>query len=180
MSNEEIVKSTEGYSRDEAKYVSGIAILMMFFHHFFAYPKFWPFERCFVSLFYYKGLPVEQIIAPFGQLCVGIFAFNSGYVLYKNSGKFSDYISVLPRLFKFLSSYWIVCVLFIIYGIFSYRQLPDTLTFLENLFGVNVNADANYINVAHGWYVAYYSLLLLLSPLIIYVSRLKTMIRGGI
>lgn len=72
---------SDGYSKEESLFISGMSIIMMYFYHLFAFPDLWPDERCFYSLYYYKGIPVEQLIAPFGQLCVGIFAFNTGYIL---------------------------------------------------------------------------------------------------
>ena len=161
---------SDGYSKEESLFISGMSIIMMYFYHLFAFPDLWPDERCFYSLYYYKGIPVEQLIAPFGQLCVGIFAFNTGYILYKNSFEYLCYTSIFKRLFNFLIGYWIVCILFIIYGIVNSIQLPGIRIFISNLFGLNTSARVDYINVAHGWYVSYYLFLLLVLPLIVYIS----------
>lgn len=38
---------------------------------------------------------------------------------------------------------------------------------MQNLVGLNVSARADYVNVAHAWYVTYYLLFLLICPLIV-------------
>lgn len=71
-----------GYSRAESQLIAGIAIIMMFFFHFFAYPDLQPSNNSYFTIFTHLNTPIEQIIAPFGQLCVAIFAFNSGFIYY--------------------------------------------------------------------------------------------------
>lgn len=139
---------------------------MMFFFHIFKDPEINYLTHEYHPLFYYKGTPFEQIIAPLGQMCVSIFAFNSGYAINKLHYKFSSYTDVSKRLFSFLLSYWLVCILFIIYGLCLGINLPDIPEFSANLFGYGVSAAADYINVCHAWYVRYYICLLLISPLL--------------
>lgn len=138
---------------------------MFFFHIFAAFEE--PFIHTHYSLFLYKGAPVERIIAPLGQMCVTIFAFNTGYVMQKMPSMYSPYIKVMKRLAKFLISYWVVCAIFLIYGIAFHLQLPTFTIFLKNMFGFEVSVTQPYINVAHAWYVKYYIFILLISPLII-------------
>ena len=139
---------------------------MMFFYHFFAFPDLQP-ENChYLVLGYYKGVPIEQIIAPFGQLCVALFAFNTGFVICKNYENYSKYSLVLKRLLKFLIAYWIICLLFILYGIIAGKELPSIVMLLKNLVGRGLSARVSYINVAHAWYVSYYIVLMLFAPIL--------------
>lgn len=139
---------------------------MMFFFHIFAASDE-PFIHTHYSLFLYKGVPFERIIAPLGQMCVTIFAFNTGYVMHKLPSMYIPFIKVMKRLAKFLISYWVVCVLFLIYGVAFNLQLPTFTAFLKNMFGFDVSVTQPYINVAHAWYVRYYIFILLIAPLII-------------
>lgn len=139
----------------------------MFYYHFFAFPEFLPKPDCYYATIKYLGVPVQEILAHFGQLCVAIFAFNSGYVLSKKRVDFNNINVIAKRATNFLISYWVVCLLFIIVGLICNSKLPDTSILLQNLVGLNVSARSDYVNVAHAWYVTYYLLFLLLCPLIV-------------
>lgn len=60
------------YTKNKAKQIQGLAILLMIYHHEFMDA----FSFNHVSLI---GLSVEQKIAWFGKICVSLFAFASGY-----------------------------------------------------------------------------------------------------
>lgn len=157
----------EEYSKLDSMFVAGIALIMMFYYHFFAFPEFLPASNCYYAPIKHMGIPIQQIIAHFGQLCVGMFAFNTGYIIAKKPSAFSDYKHIFQRLCKFLAAYWIICILFLCYGIIFQVKLPSLGIFLQNLFGYNVSARADFVNVAHGWYVSYYIFLMLLTPIIL-------------
>lgn len=146
--------------------VAGIAVIMMYFYHFFAFPDLQPSHSSYWTLFVHLSTPIEQIVAPFGQLCVAIFAFNTGYAIGVTPNKFSSYKVVGTRLIKFLLGYWIVCLLFYTYAAFFDVPFPDAKTLICNLFGFKLSARADFINVSHGWYVSYYIILLLMLPII--------------
>lgn len=139
---------------------------MMCFYHFFnglnggVKPEYW-------TLFRYKGVAFEEIVAPLGQMCVSIFAFNSGYVLHKIPEQYVSWFRTFPRLAKFLLSYWVVCLTFLLYGAAVGLKLPDIQVLFSNLFGCGVSPHHDYINVSTAWYVRYYIFFLLAAPILV-------------
>ena len=154
------------YGKQEARIVSGVAIVMMMIHHFFGFPDYLLPENHYISLFSFGDITVERLAAAFGKLCVAIFAFNSGYVLWQLPEKFSSWRQVSGRLIHFMESYWFVCAIFLVIGILSHDRLPDIAEFVRNLFGLSTGPAYLYVNVVFGWYVAFYISWLLLSPVL--------------
>lgn len=148
-------------TKTDTQIAKGIAILGMVFLHLFCRltdlpytPVFWVGE---VPLIYYLGL--------FGDLCVPVFCFCSGYahyLLYIRNG--ASYRKRIPgKLMRFLCNYWVVLILFSVLGLVVDRsgRIPGSFeTFIGNflLFGMNYNGA--------WWFVVTYILLLLLSPLL--------------
>ena len=62
---------------------SHIAILLMVFHHFFGFDDFRNPQNYYIESFNIHGISFERMLAAFGKICVSIFAFFSGYALYK-------------------------------------------------------------------------------------------------
>lgn len=51
-----------GYTKEQSEFVAGIAVLMMFFYHFFAFPSLWPSEDCFYSIWRSStGIQIERL-----------------------------------------------------------------------------------------------------------------------
>lgn len=154
------------YSKQESTIVSGIAIIMMLGLHIFFYDSGRP-EDVYYNLGYWKSKTIESQISFIGHLCVSIFAFNTGFIIYKFKDNYIKISHNLTRISKLLTGYWIVCVIFIIYGFTVGMELPDNRTFIRNLFGFNLDSTGSFINVCYAWYVHYYIFLLLIAPLII-------------
>lgn len=92
---------------------------------------------------------------------------NSGFIIAKQKSKYLSVIYNLARIFKFLIGYWIVCICFIFFAPYLLLDFPDIHTLCLNFIGVHLSARVDYVNVAHGWYVAYYVILLLIAPFLI-------------
>lgn len=92
----------EEYSKKDSTFIAGCAIIMMFYYHFFAFPEFLPKPDCYYAPIKYLGVLVQELFAHFGQLCVAIFAFNSGYVLYKKREDFNRITMNAKRAANFL------------------------------------------------------------------------------
>lgn len=160
---------SEDYTKEESRMIAGIAIIMMFSFHILGTGIVIKDWDSLIS-YSYNGTPLAYILGGFGQLCIGIFAFNSGYVICKYPESYRNFRLVFPRLMRFLCAYWIVCVLFLIYGAAASCPLPDGKTLLQNFFGFKLNY-LNYISVHYGWYVSFYIILLLLSPLLVWLLK---------
>lgn len=150
---------------------SHIAILLMVFHHFFGFDDFRNPQNYYIESFNIHGISFERMLAAFGKICVSIFAFLSGYALYKMADNYRTYPKVLLRLGRFLIDYWIVMALFLLYAVIIGDELPDIHNFMLNLAGLATLPVSTYVNVAFAWYIAFYILWLLLAPLTVIVAH---------
>lgn len=75
------------YGKADAKMINGLAILLMMTHHFFGFDSWLQPDVHWVSAFSIGGIEVERMIAGFGKLCVGLFAFGSGYAICGSSAR---------------------------------------------------------------------------------------------
>ena len=92
------------FDKDTSNILKGIALIMMFIHHFYTFPTWW-LEGISYPL-------IERLspyfCAPF-QLCVPIFCFLTGYFYFYNKNK--SYKYSLKKITDILISYW--CVFFV-------------------------------------------------------------------
>lgn len=141
--------------KDEALLISGCAILMMIIHHFFGFKEFLVNGNSYVSLFSIGGIEFECILAAFGKLCVAIFAFCSGYAIWVVSSQYTSWPRIFKRIGKFLQAYWIICILFIVFGLCLGLRTPSIKDFGLNLIGLGTGPFSPYVNVVFSWYVAF-------------------------
>ena len=146
-------------TKKDTQMAKGIAVLGMVMLHLFCRlgnlpytPWIWVGE---VPLIYYLGL--------FGDICVPIFCFCSGYAHYLMAdAQGSRYRKRLPgKALRFLSNYWIVVVLFSLLGLVFDRsgRIPGSWkSFAGNMLAVNMNYNGAW------WFVSTYLILLVLSP----------------
>lgn len=148
-------------SKRDAKMSQGLAILSMVMLHLFC--------RDDTSLYnvhlFAGGVPLLYYIALFGDICVPIYCFSSGYaqyVLVNREGN-SYRISRLKRLFSFVCHYWIVvCIFSVIGSVAGDADIPGNIqTFVGNLFLFRQTYNGAW------WFVITYIFLILLSPLAI-------------
>ena len=158
-------------SKREASILQGIAVLLMVFHHLFDFPD--RIHIPFINVFSF--IQLEVFLSSFGRICVAMFAFLSGYGLYKKySEKVEDkkfpllqcYKGMLGQLFNFLKRYWVVFVVFISYGLIANVYTFGWAEFFKNLFGISSTYNAEW------WYVIQYFDFLLMFPIVFCVERL--------
>lgn len=159
--------------RDDSTTLYGIAIILMVFHHCF----------CIPSRLNYNYIPVlgsydvEARIAWQGKLCVGIFAFISGYAFSIISDKnmnnklmprFKENVmQSLRQLVKFYSKFWLVFIIFVPIGIIFYGQSASLTNLLNGFFrGARYNGE--------WWYVWQYVKFLAVFPFIDLVYYYKS------
>ncbi len=154
------------YGKEQSNLIAGIAILLMMVHHFFSFSEL-PREGICEPL-----IPPDLVLklASFGKMCVAIFAFNTGYAMWVRRQDYT-YAKIPKRIFKFLLQYWVICLLFIVYGFIVGDTLPTARQFACNLFGFEITGS--YISCIHAWYVYFYVTILLLSPMIVWVFQRK-------
>lgn len=153
-------------SKKDTQMAKGAAVLGMVMLHLFCRlgdlpytPWIWVGET---PLIYYLGL--------FGDICVPVFCFCSGYAHYLMAdAQGSRYRKRLPgKALRFLSNYWIVVVLFSLLGLVFDPSgiIPGSRT----TFAGNMLLISNSYNGAW-WFVATYLFLLALSPAMAALTR---------
>ena len=153
-------------SKADTQMAKGIAIIGMVMLHLFCRLGNLPYT----PLIYIGGKPLVYYLGLFGDMCVTIYCFCSGYAHYllrdKEQG---SYIRQIPkRLLKFLTNYWVVLILFSVLGIFFDKtgKIPGSIgTFLGNVLLYDLSYNGAW------WFVATYVLLSLLSPLLYQITK---------
>lgn len=147
--------------------LQGMAILLMIYHHFFndlsVYGE---------SLRFWNGDAVIRF-AWFGKICVGIFAFVSGYGMCRalekgrqerNAGFFNalgrSYLTCVRQILKILVRYWVILIFFMAFFFVLGRKKFDGSEFLLNFLCINPTYNGAF------WYVEQYVKMLLLLPLL--------------
>ena len=94
------------YGKKEANFIKGIAIVMMFTHHFFGFLQ-WINDANMYHGITINGIIVEQEIAFICKICVGLFAFTSGYAMFVNKNRYEKWSSCAQSVSsaKFWDSY---------------------------------------------------------------------------
>ncbi|MBR1416903.1 MAG: acyltransferase family protein [Bacilli bacterium] len=102
------------FTKDDTLFIKGIAIIMMLLHHLFRNQSL--FSNYQVSFFPLTLNFVMELTTIF-KICVSIFAFLTGYGLYKAiiKEKIDDHKSIknwyINRVFKTLSGFWIIAII---------------------------------------------------------------------
>ncbi len=184
-------------SKSDTKMTKGLAILFMVLLHLFARKTNLPYECIKLG----NGVPLIYYFGLFGDCCVAIYCFCSGYamqlILEKAKSLKEYYKGRLKSLLKFLTNYWIVLILFVIVGLITGdSDVPGSFkNFVLNFFLLRSYNGA-------WWFVLIYVILVLLSgtmysmvkkynPIIInvlfiiiyglaYIQRMKVVINVGI
>ena len=152
-------------NKQDSTAAKGMAILAMAFLHLFCRTENLPYTPLAVigktPLIYYFGL--------FGDICVPVYCFISGYAQYllrEKEGK-SFCKSIIKRLAKFYLGYLVVLILFTLIGLMSGSEtIPVSFEkFIGNLFLAGMSYNGAW------WFVLTYIFLVLLSPLLTGISK---------
>lgn len=134
-------------SRDAVAFIKGIAIFLMFTHHFFTLPEMYIDS---VSYPYLEGLALRLCLPT--RICVGIFTFLNGYLYALKKEKTIKY--TVRKVFQMLFIYMLIYApFFAIANLVSHKGY-GAKDFIVMFFDVN-----NEI-VKFGWYVLYYCVLM--------------------
>lgn len=163
-------------NKTNTKMLHGLAILMMIYNHLFLDGNIMAINEgtSILNIFNFINIgnasTAQLTFAWFCRICVGIFAFTSGYGMFiqldnKVNGKLDIkemYKYCLKRLLSFYKVF-VVCFLFFnLIIIFNNTVGFDYSfkTFIINLLGLGTNYNATL------WYIPVYYLMILLAPIV--------------
>ncbi|MDD9266523.1 acyltransferase [Paenibacillus sp. GCM10023248] len=143
--------------------LKGVAILFMLLLHLFCRKDVNGLYETYPTI---NGIPFVYYIGLFGDACVSIYCFASGYGLYIsiNNEQKSVLKRNLERIFKLLVNYWIILVMFVIVGFLVGKSdlYPGSLSkFLLNFFTLSYSYNGAW------WFLQTYIILVLLAPLLV-------------
>lgn len=159
-----------GITKQQSNMIQGLAILMMLYHHLFSTPEALGIE--YISLLNFNGYNLELKTAWFFKICVGIYAFLTGYGMCRSLNSNietsidfiaklkHDYKMILKQLINFYIQYFIVFIIFIPIGFVFYNKTFVFVEFLKNLIGISSTYNGAW------WYVFFYVKIMILLPLI--------------
>ncbi|CAM4224194.1 acyltransferase [Bacillus luti] len=154
-------------SKSDTKMLKGAAILLMLLLHLFGRKEVNGMYETFLTI---NGTPLIYYLALFGDACVPIYCFVSGYGLYVFFYKEQrlDVSRNCMRILKLLMNYWVVLVLFIIVGFFAGKSevfSGGIISFFLNVFVLSSSYNGAW------WFLQTYIILVFLAPLLTKLVR---------
>lgn len=132
--------------------LKGIAIILMFVHHFFAFPGWW------ANGIYYTSIAEHaDYLRAVTKICVCIFVFMTGYLFFYSKDK--SYKKSFKKILLTYGVYWIIVIPFFALAILTGVQNFSILGLLGELLATSSNICL--IN----WYMIFYAIVLLTLPL---------------
>ena len=157
----------KSFTREDTKFIKGIAIILMFYHHLFTVP-----DRIegmsYFSIFSLQGHAAANSIGNFGKICVALFVFLSGYGTYMATGGGKDATSVLTKkLCRLYKAYWEVLVIFIPLCIAVGAPNVDRSikSLILNFTGIEITCNGEIS------FLTPFILLMIYTPIILNVSK---------
>ncbi|MCJ8009136.1 acyltransferase [Lederbergia wuyishanensis] len=150
------------FTKSDMNMTKGVAILFMLLLHLFCRKEI---NGLYETFIYINDVPLLYYFSLFGDACVPMYCFASGYGLYTSYKKTENY-NVKKNLFritKLLTNFWIILFLFVAIGFFAgnAEKYPGSIT----EFSLNFFVLSNSYNGAW-WFLQTYIILVLVSPLI--------------
>lgn len=152
-------------SKSDMKVLKGIAILFMLLLHLFCRKDVHGLYETFPTI---NGVPFIYYLALFGDACVPIYCFASGYGLFRTEqGTNSFFRKNLIRVFKLLINYWIVLAVFVSVGfLLGLPEFPgSSRKFLLNFFVISSSYNGAW------WFLQTYIILVLISPFLMKLTK---------
>lgn len=152
--------------KEDTNYIKGIALILMFFHHFFTYPEW---RKDVIS---YSLDPLFAFFSGSFKICVPVFAFLTGYFYYFSKRKNFAYS------FKKGTDLWInyaftFLIMLIPIALFTDYSF-EPLYFLAELFTYRQPI------MMFCWYVLFYLCSMLVLPLYARISKKSPVLAFGI
>lgn len=153
-------------SKKDNQMAKGLAILAMVSLHLFCRLDNLPYT----PLIYIGNTPLIYYLGLFGDLCVPVYCFCSGYAQYLliEQEEMQYFSKMGKRLRKFIGHFWIILIMFSLLGMLcdSGGVIPGSIQkFIGNLTLVDLNYNGAW------WFVLTYVFLTLLSPVLYQIVK---------
>lgn len=143
--------------------LKAFAIMLMFWHHLFGCGTFLSKGIQYDWISCIGSIQMDVLFGKGSKLCVPLFAFVSGYGIYKSYILQKNYLKIVKLIFKFLIQYWTVMFIIAIpYLLFFHKFHLKYM--IVNLIAFLHNDEILYVSLS--WYVKVNLLFLLISPII--------------
>ncbi len=143
-------------TKRDSKMLKGVAILSMLMLHLFCRKENLPYT----PLLWIGSTPLIYYFGLFGDICVAMYCFVSGYAHYLQASKAESH-QRWKRLLRFMLPFWIIAVVFSLVGLLTGNAvIPGSI----KEFLLNCPTIKNSFNGAW-WYANTYLLLVALQPL---------------
>lgn len=133
--------------------IKGIALILMFIHHFFTFPDWYIGAISYPSL-----LPFLNKLCYLTKICVPVFSFLTGY--FYCFAKEKTYLYSLKKITDIYLSYWAFFVPFLIIAIIAGCYRFDIVNILLEAFAIKQDI------MIFCWYVTFYSGAMLILPIL--------------
>mgnify|MGYP004651308291 CR=1 FL=1 len=143
-------------TKRDSKMLKGVAILSMLMLHLFCRRENLPYT----PLLWIGGTPLIYYFALFGDICVAVYCFVSGYAHYMQSSK-AEIKKRWKHLLHFLIPFWVIAAVFSLIGLLAGNSvIPGSIKeFLLNCLTIKNSYNGAW------WYANTYILLVALQPL---------------
>ncbi len=140
------------FSKDTTSVIKGVAIILMFMHHFWGFPD-WILPE-------YGGQSYERLsILRFPlKICVLIFCSLSGYFYYFSKEKTLRYS--LRKIRAIVVRYWVCLILLGTIGVLFFHHYYGASSVVKELCALQSTT------IRFNWYVSFYVICMLLAPLL--------------
>lgn len=153
-------------TKEDNQMAKGLAIIGMVLLHLFCRLGELPYE----PMLHIGETPFVYFIGLFGDLCVPVFCFCSGYAHYllKEKKKEKYTYVIRDKIIALLKNYWCILILFSILGFLLDGKglIPGNINnFLGNLFLYKLSYNGAW------WFLLTYIILIIISPVIVKIVK---------
>ena len=153
------------FTKAHTQIAKGIAITLMMLHHLFRFPNIIQ-NVSYISILPFGNGRFEYLLGDFGNICIAMYLFLSGYGLYMSTLRKENFSlkDSMGKIIKFLTNYWVVFIIFVPIGLIWFSDSTiyhfNIASFMANFFTLSSSYNREW------WFVRLYIELLLLFPLI--------------
>lgn len=147
-------------TKQQTSHLKGIAIILMLFHHLYAFP--YRITSSSDLIYSIPNVPLEKYFGLMSKICVPLFLFVSGYGFFVIGVRRYKYY--LHKIIEFYRNFWIIFFIFVPIGLLYFSDnenyIFDRTNFLLNLAGLSFNYNKEW------WFIEPYLYLVALTPVI--------------